>query len=64
MLSQETQKVIADVMNEPIVQPPKPHFKYEDLYRSEVSQKLKYSELLSVTRELVLPVHFKVLLEL
>ena len=64
MLSQETQKVIADVMNEPIVQQPKPQFKYEDLYRNEVSQKLKYSELLSVTRELVLPVHFKVLLEL
>lgn len=36
----------------------------EEIMKDEISMKLKHSELLSVTRELVLPAHYKVLLEL
>jgi len=32
--------------------------------KEEHSMKLKHSELLTVTRELVIPVHFKILLEI
>ena len=54
-------------MNDPISEKQKQvksSVRYEDLYKHQISERLKYSELLSVKRELVLPVHFKILLEL
>jgi hypothetical protein len=65
--SDTTKKIIADVMNDPILEKQKQvksSVRYEDLYKQQISERLKYSELLSVKRELVLPVHFKILLEL
>lgn len=37
---------------------------YEDIMKEELSMKLKHSELLSVTRELVMPAHYKILLDI
>ena len=53
-------------MNDPILEKQKQvksSVRYEDLYKHQISERLKYSELLSVKRELV-TVHFKILLEL
>ena len=67
-LSNETQDVIKDILNDPqiekdiLMRPPR--VSYEDLMKQELQMKFKHSELLSVTKELVLPAHYKVLLEL
>lgn len=63
-LSQETIKVIQDLRGETVGLNPDPKATYKDVMNQEYSMRFKHAELLSVTRELVIPVHYKHLMEL
>lgn len=64
--SLSTQMIIDDLRKEPvpILHRPLPRVSYQDLIKEEHSMRFKHEQLLTVHRELILPSHYKKLLQL
>eukprot|EP00347_Sterkiella_histriomuscorum_P020493 403337591 len=65
-LSQQTKAVISHVMNDPSLKMKQTgtNKNYQQMQVDQLSMRLKHGQLLSITRELVLPSHYKLLLDL
>jgi hypothetical protein len=57
-------KILDDLRKEIPSRIPEPRISHKEILQEEHSMRYKHSDLLTVTRELILPVHYKHLLEL